>query len=98
VTYAGDAGLKLETTSGDQKDKITQAISSLSAGGSTNGSAGIELAYLKATEAFIKEGTNRVILATDGDLNVGITSDEALVELINGSVSAAITGSRKRSS
>ncbi|MGI8977952.1 MAG: vWA domain-containing protein [Pirellulaceae bacterium] len=82
VTYAGDAGLKLEPTSGDQKQKITDVINSLSAGGSTNGSAGIELAYQKATEAFIKEGTNRVILATDGDLNVGVTSDDALVKLI----------------
>ena len=82
VTYAGDAGLKLEPTSGDQKQKITDAINSLSAGGSTNGSAGIELAYQKATEAFIKNGTNRVILATDGDLNVGVTSDEALVKMI----------------
>lgn len=82
VTYAGDAGLKLEPTSGDQKEKITQTISSLSAGGSTNGSAGIELAYQKAAEAFIKEGTNRIILATDGDLNVGVTSDEALVKMI----------------
>jgi Ca-activated chloride channel family protein len=82
VTYAGDAGLKLEPTSGDQKQKITDAINSLSAGGSTNGSAGIDLAYQKAAEAFIKEGTNRVILATDGDLNVGVTSDDALVKLI----------------
>ena len=82
VTYAGDAGLKLEPTSGDQKQKITDVINSLSAGGSTNGSAGIELAYQKAAEAFIKEGTNRVILATDGDLNVGVTSDDALVKLI----------------
>jgi Ca-activated chloride channel homolog len=82
VTYAGDAGLKLEPTSGDQKQKITDVIKSLSAGGSTNGSAGIELAYQKAAEAFIKEGTNRVILATDGDLNVGVTGDEALVKLI----------------
>lgn len=82
VTYAGDAGLKLEPTSGDQKQKITDVINSLSAGGSTNGGAGIELAYQKAAEAFNKEGTNRVILATDGDLNVGVTGDEALVKLI----------------
>jgi secreted protein with Ig-like and vWFA domain len=82
VTYAGDAGLKLKSTTGDQQKRITQTIDSLSAGGSTNGSAGIELAYEQATDNFIKGGTNRVILCTDGDLNVGITSDEALTRLI----------------
>jgi secreted protein with Ig-like and vWFA domain len=82
VTYAGDAGLKLAPTSGDQKGRIRGAIEALSAGGSTNGSAGIELAYAQAAEAFVKGGSNRVVLATDGDLNVGVTSDAALVELI----------------
>ncbi|MEX2173271.1 MAG: von Willebrand factor type A domain-containing protein [Pirellulaceae bacterium] len=82
VTYAGDAGLRLPPTSGDQHDKIMGAIDSLSAGGSTHGSAGIQLAYEQAAQYFLKEGTNRVILATDGDLNVGVTSDDALVELI----------------
>ena len=88
VTYAGEAGLRLPPTSGDQKAKIMQAIESLSAGGSTNGSAGIELAYEQAGQYFIKEGANRVILATDGDLNVGVTSDEALVELIKSKAAA----------
>ena len=82
VTYAGDAGVKLAPTSGDQKDRIRAAIDSLSAGGSTNGSAGIEVAYRLAQEAFVKGGSNRVLLATDGDLNVGITDDAALVGLI----------------
>ncbi|MDX1947819.1 MAG: von Willebrand factor type A domain-containing protein [Pirellulaceae bacterium] len=82
VTYAGDAGLRLAPTSGDQKQKIMAAIDSLSAGGSTHGSAGIQLAYEQAAQYFIQGGTNRVILATDGDLNVGVTSDAALVELI----------------
>ncbi|HEY2414639.1 MAG TPA: von Willebrand factor type A domain-containing protein [Pirellulaceae bacterium] len=82
VTYAGDAGLKLPSARGHEQKKINAVIDSLSAGGSTNGSAGIELAYEQATNHFIKEGTNRVILCTDGDLNVGITSDEALVKLI----------------
>jgi Ca-activated chloride channel family protein len=82
VTYAGDAGLKLPATSGDQKAKILAAIDSLSAGGATHGSAGINLAYEQAAERFIRGGVNRVILATDGDLNVGVTGDEALVELI----------------
>jgi Ca-activated chloride channel family protein len=82
VTYAGEAGLRLPPTSGDQQGKIMAAIHSLSAGGSTHGSAGIQLAYEQAGQYFIKEGANRVILATDGDLNVGVTSDDALVELI----------------
>ena len=82
VTYAGEAGLRLPPTTGDQQAKILAAIDSLASGGSTNGSAGIELAYDQAQAYFRKEGTNRVILATDGDLNVGITDDESLVKLI----------------
>ena len=82
VTYAGNAGCVLEPTSGDQKKKINAAIEALAPGGSTHGSAGIELAYKLAQENFIQDGANKVILATDGDLNVGVTSDSALVELI----------------
>ncbi len=82
VTYAGNAGVALEPTSGDQKRKINDAIGSLTPGGSTHGSAGIELAYQLAQKHFIKDGANKVILATDGDLNVGITEDAALVKLI----------------
>ena len=90
VTYAGDAGLKLAPTSGDQKGRIRGAIEALAAGGSTNGSAGIELAYAQAAEAFVKGGSNRVVLATDGDLNVGVTSDAALVELIKQKASGGV--------
>ncbi len=82
VVYAGASGVVLEPTQGDQKAKIKQALASLSAGGSTNGQAGIELAYNMAEQAFIKGGVNRVILATDGDFNVGVTSHERLIELI----------------
>ncbi|HZN32542.1 MAG TPA: VWA domain-containing protein [Pirellulaceae bacterium] len=82
VTYAGEAGLRLPPTRGHEQSKINAAIDSLSAGGSTNGSAGINLAYEQAAAYFAKGGTNRVILCTDGDLNVGVTSDDALVELI----------------
>jgi len=82
VTYAGNAGLVLPSTSGDQKAKIRAATEGLQAGGSTHGSAGINLAYEQAAERFIPGGANRVILCTDGDLNVGVTSDEALVDLI----------------
>jgi len=82
VTYAGEAGLVLPPVSGDQKARIRQAIDTLKPGGSTHGSAGIEMAYDQAAERFIEGGVNRVILATDGDLNVGVTSDEALVDLV----------------
>ncbi|MBP88091.1 MAG: hypothetical protein CMJ64_15440 [Planctomycetaceae bacterium] len=82
VTYAGDAGLTLDTTNGESKETIHAAIDALNANGSTNGSAGIQLAYEKATGSFIKDGANRVILATDGDLNVSVTEDDDLVKLI----------------
>jgi Ca-activated chloride channel family protein len=82
VVYAGSAGLVLPSTSGANKIKIKEAISNLKAGGSTAGGEGIRLAYRTAREAFIKGGNNRVILATDGDFNVGASSDAALVQLI----------------
>lgn len=82
VVYAGASGVVLEPTQGNQKAKIKQALGSLSAGGSTNGQAGVELAYTLAEQAFMKDGVNRVILATDGDFNVGLTSHERLIELI----------------
>ncbi len=82
VTYAGNAGLVLPSTSATEKSKILQAIENLSAGGSTAGGQGIELAYQTAKENFIKDGNNRVILATDGDFNVGVSSDAELVRII----------------
>ena len=82
VTYASGTGVRLRSTSADQKQVILDAIEGLSSGGSTHGSAGIKLAYEQAAEHFIRGGTNRVILATDGDLNVGITRDDDLIELI----------------
>jgi Ca-activated chloride channel family protein len=82
VTYAGVSGLALPPTPGDQKDTILNAIDSLRPGGSTNGSAGIQLAYQVATTNFKQEGINRVILATDGDFNVGITNRSDLTQLI----------------
>ena len=82
VVYAGNTGVALKPTHGDRKDVIQRAIEELNAGGSTNGAAGIQLAYEMATENFIKGGINRVILATDGDFNVGITSQSELVRLI----------------
>jgi len=81
VVYAGASGVVLEPTSGQYKAKITAALDGLTAGGSTNGGAGIRLAYAKAQEAFIENGINRVILATDGDFNVGTVSFEALINL-----------------
>ncbi len=82
VVYAGNAGLVLPPTPGSQKDKIFDAIEQLAAGGSTAGGEGIQLAYKIARENFLKLGNNRIILATDGDFNVGVTSDEELVRLI----------------
>lgn len=82
VVYAGSSGLVLPSTGVDQKQTILSAIEHLHAGGSTNGGAGIQLAYQTATENFIKGGTNRVILCTDGDFNVGVTSQDELVRLI----------------
>ena len=82
VTYAGNAGVALDSTSGEKRKKIRRAIDNLSAGGSTHGSAGIVMAYDQAMQHFVKGGTNRVILCTDGDLNVGLTTDDELVKLI----------------
>jgi len=82
VVYAGAAGLVLPSTSGSNKAKIKEAIENLSAGGSTAGADGIKLAYKIAKENFSKGGNNRVILATDGDFNVGTSSDDELVSLI----------------
>jgi len=82
VAYAGAAGAVLEPTAGNEKAKIMQALDKLTAGGSTNGSAGIQLAYQLNEDNFIKQGINRVIIATDGDFNVGTTNFEQLKELV----------------
>jgi Ca-activated chloride channel homolog len=81
VVYAGSSGVVLEPTAGDQKQKIRAAIDRLEAGGSTNGAEGIERAYQLAHAAQIKGGINRVVLATDGDFNVGVVDFEALVDM-----------------
>ena len=82
VVYAGNAGLVLPATNGDKKTTIKDAISKLEAGGSTAGGEGIQLAYKVAKQNFIAGGNNRVILCTDGDFNVGVSSDDALETLI----------------
>jgi secreted protein with Ig-like and vWFA domain len=82
VTYAGSEGLALPPTSGADKATILAKLDSLGAGGSTNGGAGIKLAYSTAQSRFLKEGINRVILCTDGDFNVGTTNESALVDLV----------------
>lgn len=84
VVYAGNAGEVLSSTPGSNKSKIMDAINQLEAGGSTAGGAGIELAYKIAENNFIKNGNNRVILCTDGDFNVGISSENDLEKLIEG--------------
>ncbi len=82
VAYAGSAGLVLPSTPASNKDKILQALNSLNAGGSTAGGAGIKLAYKVAKDNLIDGGNNRVILSTDGDFNVGVSSSGDLVRLI----------------
>ncbi len=83
VVYAGAAGLVLPPTSGREQARIMAALDSLQAGGSTNGGQGIELAYRVAREQFIEGGVNRVILATDGDFNVGMVNQRALEDLVS---------------
>jgi Ca-activated chloride channel family protein len=82
VVYAGATGVVLESTPGDQAVKIRNALDQLQAGGRTNGAAGIELAYAQARQGFIEGGINRIILATDGDFNVGTVDFDALVDLV----------------
>ncbi|WLR98304.1 vWA domain-containing protein [Shinella sumterensis] len=82
VTYAGDAGVVLEPTAAKERQKILDAIDTLQPGGSTAGAEGIEMAYKLAQKAFKKDGVNRVMLATDGDFNVGPASDEDLKRII----------------
>ncbi|NOQ70587.1 MAG: DUF3520 domain-containing protein [Crocinitomix sp.] len=82
VVYAGAAGVVLNSTSADNSTEILAALEKLNAGGSTAGGAGIKLAYQVATDNFIQGGNNRVILATDGDFNIGMSSDAAMKDLI----------------
>ncbi len=82
VVYAGASGLALDSTNATQKNVILSSIQNLQAGGSTNGGEGIQLAYALARKHFIEKGTNRVILCTDGDFNVGITNRDDLTRLI----------------
>ena len=82
VVYAGAAGLVLEPTPGTQKDKMLAAINNLQSGGSTAGGAGLRLAYKTAEKNFIENGNNRIILATDGDFNVGVSSNAEMERLV----------------
>lgn len=82
VTYSGNAGLALPSTQGNDKQKIKEALGNLSAGGSTAGGEGIQLAYKIARQNFMPNGNNRIILCTDGDFNVGVSSEEGLQKLI----------------
>ena len=82
VTYAGGAGIELDPVHGDQKEEIIKVINGLRSGGSTNGEGGIRIAYDLAKKNFIKDGTNRIIIATDGDFNVGISGRSQLIKLV----------------
>jgi len=90
VVYAGASGLVLPSTSCQRKAEILSAIEQLQSGGSTNGGAGIQLAYDIAVQNFIKNGTNRVIMATDGDFNVGVTDRGDLTRLIQAKAKSGI--------
>jgi len=89
VVYAGAAGTVLEPTS--SRDEIVEALKRLKAGGSTAGAQGIALAYQMARRSLIRDGINRVILATDGDFNVGVTNNEALIDMVERERQAGIT-------
>src|SRR6185436_6986065 len=82
VVYAGSSGLVLPSTPVRERGRVLDAIDALAAGGSTNGGSGIQLAYATALEHFAKDGVNRVVLATDGDFNVGVTDRHELLRLI----------------
>jgi len=90
VVYAGKSGLVLPSTAADEKETLLQAIENLKAGGSTNGAGGIRMAYDQATKNFIKGGVNRVILCTDGDFNVGISSPQELEKLITAKAKSGV--------
>ncbi len=90
VTYAGTSGLRLPSTAAGDQKKILNALDSLEAGGGTNGGAGIQLAYETATRNFIEGGVNRVILATDGDFNVGVTNQDELVRMIQNKAKSGV--------
>jgi Ca-activated chloride channel family protein len=90
VVYAGSSGLVLPSTTADNQETLLHALGNLEAGGSTNGGAGIQLAYDVATENFIEGGANRVILATDGDFNVGITDQGDLTRLIENKAKSGV--------
>ena len=90
VVYAGSSGVVLPSTPGNKRSKIIGALSKLQAGGSTHGSAGIKLAYKVAQDNFIEGGVNRVILCTDGDFNVGVSSESGLVDLITAKAKSGV--------
>jgi Ca-activated chloride channel family protein len=89
--YAGSSGLVLPSTLGSEKERINRAIDNLQAGGSTNGGEGIQLAYATAAANYVQNGVNRVILATDGDFNVGVTNEGDLVRLIQDKASSGVS-------
>ncbi|TBR66205.1 MULTISPECIES: VWA domain-containing protein [unclassified Escherichia] len=91
VTYAGDSRIALPSTSGNHKSEINAAIDSLDAQGSTNGGAGLELAYQQTAKGFIKGGINRILLATDGDFNVGIDDPKSIESMVKKQRESGVT-------
>ncbi|MDB4972439.1 MAG: von Willebrand factor [Myxococcaceae bacterium] len=91
VTYAGDTKVRLAPTSVSSRDAITSVVKGLQAGGGTNGASGINLAYEQASAGFIEGGINHIVLCTDGDFNIGVSSNDALVELIKQKRATGVT-------
>jgi len=91
VTYAGDVNVRLEPTPIARREEIAAAIDGLTTNGGTNGAGGIQLAYQQAESAFIEDGINHVVLCTDGDFNIGVSSDEELVSLIEEKRTTGVT-------
>ncbi|WP_153069397.1 VWA domain-containing protein, partial [Escherichia coli] len=91
VTYAGDSRIALPSISGSHKAEINAAIDSLDAEVSTNGGAGLELAYQQAAKGFIKGGINRILLATDGDFNVGIDDPKSIESMVKKQRESGVT-------
>lgn len=91
VTYAGDSRIALPSISGSHKAEINAAIDSLDAEGSTNGGAGLEMAYQQAAKGFIKGGINRILLATDGDFNVGIDDPKSIESMVKKQRESGVT-------
>jgi len=90
VTYANDATIQLKSTIGENRNSIIQAIDNLRPGGGTNGEGGLQLAYKMASDNYIKGGVNRILIATDGDFNIGVTSQSELIDMVENKAKSGV--------